>query len=101
MLCKSNWLEYVTCVSNFIVNPSAIRIGPSNKRISLQWLAPSLDSLKFNVDGTVSGSFGPAGIGGRLDPTSIEILVITEVVSLFIASKLVIETDNFRDGVKI
>ena len=37
------------------------------KKISLDsWIPPSLDVLKFNVDGSARGSPGPAGMGGVL-----------------------------------
>ena len=40
--------------------------NPRKKRMSARWKLPSLDCLKFNVDGSAKGSPGPAGMGGVL-----------------------------------
>ncbi|KAK8984755.1 hypothetical protein V6N11_020070 [Hibiscus sabdariffa] len=69
------------------------------------WFPPEAEALKFDIDGAVSGSFGPAGIGGVLrnhegkmlcyfsknvgviDAPTAELLVIKEAGILFKSSK--------------
>lgn len=38
--------------------------GFSSRRRVVPWAPPSLDMLKFNVDGVARGKSGSAGIGG-------------------------------------
>ncbi|XVF26807.1 hypothetical protein REPUB_Repub14bG0050700 [Reevesia pubescens] len=65
---KACWPLSASLVDDFMKFPSLVRIKPAPIKIRplVLWLAPSLGSLKFNVDGSSLGKPGPAGIGGIL-----------------------------------
>ncbi|KAK9011756.1 hypothetical protein V6N11_039838 [Hibiscus sabdariffa] len=65
---STKWATMFPSLSNIMVRGEALKsvsflfpLYPPSKWISLE-----LEVLKFNIDGVVSGSFGPAGIGGVL-----------------------------------
>ncbi|GMI83017.1 hypothetical protein like AT4G29090 [Hibiscus trionum] len=119
--CKAKWPEAIKSISDVTYWPalfSSIRtVNPSTKRDSFQWVPPRKREMKFNIDGVVAGSFGPAGIGGclrneesksliifskhvgNMDATSAEITAIHEALLLFKQSRwnksayLIIESD--------
>ncbi|KAK9006318.1 hypothetical protein V6N11_035360 [Hibiscus sabdariffa] len=62
---EAKWPQTALLITEFVINPSRWcpvgrlkEVGPVDK-----WLAPEADTLKFNTDGALQGSFGLAGIG--------------------------------------
>ncbi|GMJ04568.1 hypothetical protein like AT3G24255 [Hibiscus trionum] len=101
--CKSKWPDQCFSILDFIRNPNLCHIVSTKpSRISADsWIAPDCDSVKFNVDASVNGSYGNGGIGGvlrnhlglqmvrfvkfigRTNPTEAELLAILEACCIY------------------
>ncbi|GMI83350.1 hypothetical protein like AT4G29090 [Hibiscus trionum] len=118
--CKCKWPDSFTSTLDFISQPNLLSIQIKSNRLSCDdsWIAPPLGVLKFNMDASVEGAFGPSGLGGILrdnqgqhllkfsknggpsDSTGAEIRAILEAGQIFLRSNwcgkfpLVIESDS-------
>ncbi|XVF62977.1 hypothetical protein PTKIN_Ptkin09bG0051900 [Pterospermum kingtungense] len=114
------WPSMSVGISEFIRNPELAVVYQRNRSIQCpaSWIRPEIGCLKFNVDSSLLGKLGPAGIGGLLrdhegrvkirfsktigmaDSNLAEILVIKEAFVLFAESqwarshKLIVESDS-------
>ncbi|KAK8578736.1 hypothetical protein V6N12_069080 [Hibiscus sabdariffa] len=102
--CQNNWPEQFSSEFYFLANPALFRVVLSVHKLISRWCPPTLDPLKFNVDGAVKGSFGAAGVGGilrdhfgkvlasfsvlvgKMDATSAEIAIIKEANRIFLSN---------------
>ena len=117
---KAKWPESSHSISDIMRFPKNIQIPKVRKasKRTIVWDCPVPDYLKFNVDGSVRGKPGPAGIGGVLrdcnasvkaifskhigevDSNMAELLAVREALRLFVTTrwayshKLIIESDS-------
>ncbi|KAK8519440.1 hypothetical protein V6N12_025478 [Hibiscus sabdariffa] len=71
--CKSRWPKSCFFVIDFIHDPILCKVVPcsTSKSTKGTWVKPLEGFLKFNVDTSIKGNYGEAGIGGCLrDHTS-------------------------------
>ncbi|GMI95970.1 hypothetical protein HRI_003266300 [Hibiscus trionum] len=83
--CKGNWPESFVYVNEFLCNPAGTSIPKkrSARPMPGSWTKPPDGSIKFNVDATVEGNYGKAGVGGILrDHRGAELMKFSENIGL-------------------